>query len=103
MSNRTFHLHDGKTGAAVAVRITPRASKNQVTELLEDGTVKVHIAAPPEDDAVNKELLEFLSVILGVPQSRLDIVAGVAGRDKLVAVLNMDADTVHNRFLAYLE
>lgn len=103
MSNRTFHLHDGKKGAALAVRVTPRASKNKVTEMLEDGTVKVHIAAPPADDEANKELLKFLASILGVPKSKLDIVAGVAGRDKLIAVLDMDAETVHKRILAYLE
>lgn len=103
MSNRTFHLHDGKKGAALAVRVTPRASQNKVTEMLEDGTVKVHIAAPPVDEEANKELLKFLAAILGVPKSRLDIVAGLAGRDKLIAVLDMDAETVHNRILAYLE
>ena len=103
MPNRMFHLHDGKKGAALAVRVTPRASKNKVTELLEDGTVKVHIAAPPVDEEANMELLKFLADVLGVPKSRLDIVAGVTGRDKLIAVLDMDAETVHNRILAYLE
>lgn len=103
MTNRKYKLHDGQKGAALAVRVTPRASKTQIVELLEDGTLKVHLAAPPVDDEANLELLKFMADVLGVPKSRLDIVAGLNGRDKLIAVLDMDADTAHKRILAYLE
>jgi uncharacterized protein YggU (UPF0235/DUF167 family) len=47
-------------------------------------------------------LIDFLSEILGVPKSRLDIVAGAAGRDKLISVVDMDTETVHQRILAHL-
>lgn len=87
----------------MAVRVTPRASQNKIMELLSDGTVKVHIAAPPVDDEANAELLKFLANVLGVPKSRLEIVAGASGRDKLISVLDMDAATAHKRILAYLE
>ncbi|MGE5250710.1 MAG: DUF167 domain-containing protein [Bacteroidota bacterium] len=103
MAERKFHLHDGRRGAAIALRVTPRASRNKITELQSDGTVKVHIAAAPVDDAANKELIKFMSEVLGVPRSRLDIVAGATGRDKLLAVLDMDAEMVQRRILAYLE
>ena len=49
MSDRKFNLHDGKKGSALAIRVTPRASRNEIVELLEDGTIKVRIAAPPSD------------------------------------------------------
>mgnify|MGYP000930069156 FL=1 len=103
MTKRKFQLHDGKKGAALAVRVTPRASKNKIVEVLEDGTLKVHLAAPPVDDEANLELLKFMGEVLGVSKSRLDIVAGAAGRDKLIAVIDMDAETAHKRILAYLE
>ncbi len=103
MPKRSFYLHDGKTGAALAVRVTPRASRNKIVELLSDGTVKVHIAAPPVDNEANVELIKFLAGVFGVPKSRLEIVAGLTGRDKLISILDMDAETVHKRILAYLE
>ena len=102
MSDRKFNLHDGKKGSALAVRVTPRASRNEVVELLDDGTIKIRIAAPPSDNEANETLIEFLSEILGVPKSRLDIVAGVTGRDKLISVVDMDVETVHQRILAHL-
>ena len=86
----------------MAVRVTPRASRNEIVELMEDGTIKVRIAAPPTDSESNATLIEFLSEILGVAKSRLDIVAGANGRDKLIAVMDMDVDTAQQRILAHL-
>jgi len=102
MSDRQFNLHDGKKGSALAVRVTPRASRNEIVELLEDGTIKVRIAAPPSDNEANEILINFLSEVLGVPKSRLDIVAGATGRDKLISIVDMDAETAHQRILAHV-
>lgn len=102
MSDRKFQLHDGKKGSALAVRVTPRASRNEIVELLDDGTIKVRLATPPSDNEANAALLEFLSEILGVPQSRLEIVAGASGRDKLISVTDMDVETAHQRILAHV-
>src|SRR5687768_2567043 len=100
---RKYVLHDGKRGSALALRVTPRASQNKIVGLLTDGTIKVHIAAPPADDDANKELLVFLAEVLGVPKSRVEIVAGATGRDKLISVLDMDVETVHERILAHMD
>ncbi len=103
MPQRNFHLHDGQVGAAIAVRVTPRASRNKIIEILADGTIKIHIAAPPVDGEANERLIEFLSDVLNTPKSRLEIVAGVSGRDKLISVLDMDAEAVHQRIMAHLD
>jgi len=95
-------MHGGQKGSALAVRVTPRASSNEIAEVLDDGTVRVRLAAPPTDDEANEALLEFLSEILGVAKSRLDIVAGNIGRDKLISIVDMDVDTAHQRIVAHL-
>jgi uncharacterized protein len=103
MGSRSYHLHDGRRGAALAVRVTPRASRNEITEIQSDGTVKIRLTAAPVDGEANKALIAFLADVLGVPPSNLDIVAGMSGKDKLVAVLDMDSEEVHQRLLAYQE
>lgn len=103
MPKRDFHLHDGKRGSAIAIRVTPRASGNKITEVLDDGTVKIHLAAPPVDNEANEQLIVFLSEVLSVAKSRIEIVAGTTGRDKLVSVLDMDNETVHQRILAHMD
>ena len=100
---RKYRLHDGKKGAALAVRVTPRASRNEIVEVQSDGTVKIHITAPAHEGKANEELIAFLADIFGVPKSRIDIVAGASGRDKLVTVLDMDAQEVHNRIVGHLK
>ena len=103
MTQREYRLHDGKKGAALAVRITPRASKNQIVGALNDGTIKIHMMAAPTDENANDELLEFLSYVLGVDKSRIDVVAGATGRDKLISVLDMDAETLHQKIVAHID
>jgi uncharacterized protein YggU (UPF0235/DUF167 family) len=36
-----------KRGSALAVRVTPRASRNEIVGLLNDGTIKVHLVSDP--------------------------------------------------------
>lgn len=103
MPKRDFHLHGGRMGSAIAVRVTPRASRNKIVEVLADGTIKIHIAAPPVDGEANEALIRFLAEVLNVPKSRLEIVAGESGRDKLISVLDMDAETVQQRITAYMD
>jgi uncharacterized protein len=102
MAPRDFHLHDGKRGAALALRVTPRASKNEIVEVLSDGTVKIHLTAPPVEGKANEALLKFLAEILDVPISHLDIVAGAGGRDKLISVTDMDAATLHKKVVEHI-
>jgi uncharacterized protein (TIGR00251 family) len=103
MADRSFRLHDGKKGAALAVRVTPRASKNQIVGALSDGTIKIRITAAANEGQANDELVKFLSDVLGVPKSRIEIVAGETGRDKLISVLDLDAETVHKKIVENIE
>ena len=50
-----------------------------------------------------EKLVVFLAEVLSIPKSRIEIVAGMTGRDKLVSIIDMDVDTVHQRLLAHLD
>jgi uncharacterized protein len=100
---RKYVLHSGQRGSALAVRITPRASRNQIVGVLNDGTIKVHLASEPADEELNVDLIGYLAEVLGVPKSRVEIVAGENGRDKLVSILDMDVETAHQRVLAHMD
>jgi uncharacterized protein (TIGR00251 family) len=102
MAPRKYYLHDGRKGSALAVRVTPRASKDEIVEVLSDGTVKVHLTAPPVEGKANEALVKFLSAILDVSASRLEVVAGATGRDKLVSVEDMDTKTLHKKIIEHL-
>jgi len=103
VTRRKYRLHDGKTGSALVVRVTPRASRNRIAEVLDDGTVRIHLTAAPVDGEANEKLIAFLAKILDVAKSRIEIVAGSTGRDKLISVVGMDAATLHKRIIAKLD
>jgi uncharacterized protein (TIGR00251 family) len=102
MASRQFRLHNGKKGSALAIRVTPRASRNEIVEILSDGTVKIRLTSPPVEGKANEALLQFLSDVLDVPRSHIEIVAGTTGRYKLVSILDLDANAVHERILKKL-
>lgn len=96
------NLSGGRTGAALAVRVTPRAKHNEIVEVLNDETIKIRLTAPPVEGKANQALIEFLAEVLGVPKSRIDIVAGATGRDKIVSVIDMSPAEAQTKVLAYL-
>jgi len=51
-----------------------------------DGVLWVKIAAPPVKGKANRELLAFLSQLLGISQGALIITKGYTSRNKTVAI-----------------
>ncbi len=99
---RRFRFHDGRVGSAVAVHVTPRSRKDELTGISPDGTLRVRLTAPPVDGAANKALLELLARILGVRTVSLEIIGGEKGKDKIVSVVDLDAHTVEEKVRKYL-
>jgi uncharacterized protein YggU (UPF0235/DUF167 family) len=103
MGERNFHLHDGKKGSALAVRVIPGSSMEKIVEVMQDGTLKICLTNKPKDPGINRALVDFLSRALRIPANGIDVVAGENGMDKLVSVLNLDAETVHQRITRLLK
>ena len=80
----------------------PRASRNEVAEILSDQTVKIRLVSPPGEQETNKELIGYLSKILNVPEKNMEIVAGNKGRDKLVSILDVTSKEIHQKILQNL-
>jgi len=102
MASRKYKMHDGKVGSALTVRLTPKASRNAIAGIAEDGTVKIHVTAPPVNGQDNKAMIQLLTEVLGVPKRNVAVIAGETGRDKIVSVLGMDAATLTGLVRAHL-
>lgn len=100
---RKFKLHDGKSGSALTVRVTPRARRTEVAEILEDGTLRIRVTAPPVEGKANAALIEFLAHALGIRKSRIEIVAGEKGLDKIVSITELSAAEVQRRLQAWID
>ncbi|MGA9532768.1 MAG: DUF167 domain-containing protein [Anaerolineales bacterium] len=87
-------MHDGQGGAALSIRVTPRARKTEIGELMADGTLRIRIQEPPVEGKANKALIGFLAKLFDVSKSRVQIVAGHRGLDKIVSILDLPAKEV---------
>jgi uncharacterized protein (TIGR00251 family) len=72
-------------GAEIAVRVTPKASRDRI--LVEDGAIRVYVTTVPEDGKANKSVVKLLSKALGVPKTRLDLIRGATSRDKVFRIV----------------
>ena len=72
-------------GAEFSLRVTPAARRNAL-DRAEDGTIRAHVTAAPEDGKATAAVAELLAQALGVAKSRLVLVRGATSRDKLFRI-----------------
>ncbi len=81
---------------SITVRVYPNATKNEVAGF-SDGVWQVRVAAPPVKGKTNKELISFLSEVLGVGKSSVSIAQGHTSRSKLIAVDGLTQQEIMKR------
>ncbi|HOX02423.1 MAG TPA: DUF167 domain-containing protein [Candidatus Paceibacterota bacterium] len=87
------------SGATVAVKVQPRASRNEIGPL-EGEELRVWVTAPPVDSAANDALIRLLAERLGCPKGSLQIQQGQSSRHKVICVAGWAAENVLRRLSA---
>lgn len=85
---------DARIGAAISVKVVPRAKKNEVAGVMEDGSVRIRLTAPPVEGAANQALVEFLSQLLQIHKNQIEIVAGASSERKLISLVGISPQSV---------
>jgi uncharacterized protein (TIGR00251 family) len=67
------------------VKAVPGSSKNAFTGV-QDGRLRIKIAAAPEDGKANGELRAFLAKALGIPKKEVSLTAGEKSRLKTITL-----------------
>ena len=86
--------------AKIAVQITPSASKNEVIGMQND-VLRIKISAPPVKGKANKELIDYLSHLLGISKDRLDIIKGHTSKNKLISIDGLNKISVLENILSH--
>ena len=68
----------------LAVRVTPKASADRI--VVEGGTVRVHVTAPPDKGKANKAVIALVARSLDIPKSAVELLRGDTAREKLLKV-----------------
>jgi hypothetical protein len=72
-------------GVVFKVVIQPKSSKNMISGIYGDA-VKIKLTAPPVDGAANKMCIKYLSNIMKIPKSRIEILSGHTSRKKNIII-----------------
>jgi uncharacterized protein YggU (UPF0235/DUF167 family) len=84
------------------LRAKPNARVDQL-RVAADGTVSVHLKAPPHDGQANAVLLAYLAEVLGTSKSRVELPSGHTAPFKKVDLRAVDEEllaTVLDRYRA---
>jgi len=88
-------------GIVLAVRLTPRASRDGI-DGLKEGRIQARVRAVPEDGRANAALVELVADEIGVPKSTIEVTAGHIARLKSLHIKG-DAAALEARVTAWLK
>lgn len=88
---------DARQGAAITVKVSPRAKRTEFAEVMDDGTLKIKVAAAPEDGAANAALIAFLAEAFNIPASQIEIVVGQSSEKKLISLVGVSPAMVDDK------
>ncbi|NQW20549.1 MAG: DUF167 domain-containing protein [Chloroflexi bacterium] len=85
------------TSTRIAVRLQPRASRDEILGWREDGVLRARVKAPPVDGAANNALVQIVAKALGVPRNKVMLVSGVTTRNKILVVEGLTNEVISER------
>ena len=89
MANPSSNIEISENSAArtvtFCVRVQPRASRDEVTGVVE-GAMRIRLTAPAIENRANEALCEFLAGLLKRPKSAVRILSGDHSRTKRVVI-----------------
>lgn len=77
--------HLAAAGTEIALRVTPRASRNAIVAEA-DGTLRAYVTTVPEDGKATLAIAKLLAKSLGIARTRLVLIRGATARDKVFRV-----------------
>ena len=92
-------------GVRLALRLTPRASKNGVEGIVADANgrplLKLRLVAPPVEGAANEALITFLAKTLSLRKADITIRSGETSRIKILHLAG-DSSAILQKLDAWL-
>ena len=80
-------------GVLLAVKLQPRASKNEIGEARGE-ELRIKVTAPPVDAAANQALIELLADTLGCSRGQVELIRGQTSRHKVIKLHGLAAEVV---------
>jgi len=73
------------------VKIVPGSSKNKIIGAY-NNALKISIAASPVEGKANKKCIAYLAKYFDVAKSKIEIISGQAGKNKLIKIYDISQE-----------
>lgn len=80
---------NAQKGAAITVKVSPRAKRTEFMGVMDDGTLKFRVAAAPEEGAANAALVAHLAEAFDIAARQIEIVVGESSEKKLISLVGV--------------
>ncbi len=78
-------LKKHKEGITLSIVVAPRSSSNSIAGVT-DGRLKIKLTSPPVDGKANEALINYLSKLLKIKKSSIEIIQGGTSKKKVVSI-----------------
>ena len=78
------------------VRVIPNAGRTEISGTRE-GELVLRLNAPAIEGRANKAAVEFIAKQLGIPRSKVALIAGEKSRHKIFEIVGLDLSDVEGR------
>ena len=96
----TRRARPSSEGAVLRLRVQPRASRDEIVGW-QEGAWRLRVTAPPVEGEANRAVAALLARVLRIAPSRIRVVSGERGRDKLVEITGVCEDDVRSRLASF--
>ena len=90
------YLRSVTGGVELAVKLQPRASRNEIG-LVQGDELKIKVTAPPVDSAANEALVRLLAEKLNLSRGAVQLIRGQTSRHKTIYLAGLTVEAAAHR------
>ena len=94
MNDNSFIMNT-EEGIILTISVKPNSKKQSID--LDINFLTISLKSQPEKGKANKELLKYLSKILDIHISKIQLISGQTSRDKKILVNGLEIDEIKER------
>ena len=84
--------------SVIKIKLIPRASRNEIVGIMDDGTIKIKITAPPVEGQANQAVIKYLAEMLKISTVNIEIISGKTSHNKLISIIGIKQEIVNKLF-----
>jgi uncharacterized protein (TIGR00251 family) len=82
--------------AKISVKVQPNSGRNEIAGV-SGGTWRIKIAAQPDKGKANKELIEYLSLVLETGKANIEILIGQNSHHKIISIDGLTLEEIKSK------